>query len=183
MSRRFQRVLRGLLDAIGYEPAHRRVWIVAYGTATLFMVCCAILAFVVDLARNPGHDNYVKVEQLLADFEAVYLLHGGDLLPKFRTGFGPSVNARDILVAVRGRQQASVYLKDAGGEIWKVTPDRFFAPSTIPTEWHYQYKDGVLSGRWGFTVTPPTPPAPPGTRPVTVNDEFSVVLNDQSRMK
>ena len=46
-----------------------------------------------------------------------------------------------------------------------------------------QYKDRVLSGQWSFTIIPVTPPAPPGTRPATVNNEFSVVLDDRSRMK
>ena len=178
-----QRGLRGLLDAVGYESRHRMVWIVAYGSAAIFITCCTSLAFVNHLARNPGQDHYVKVEQLKADFDSVHVIPAANLFTKLRAPLGPLFTSRSIFVGTRGRERASVYLQDVSGQFWKLTPDRLLPP--VPplatrTQWHYWYDNGVLSGRWDIRGAGIIPK---GTSTWISDDEFSVVLNDQNRMK
>lgn len=183
MIQQVQRGFRGLLDAIGYEPAHRRVWFVSFGTAALVIACCSLLAFVVHRANNPGRDHYVKVEQLKADFDAVHAIPAANLFTKLRAPLGPLFASRSVFVGTLGHERATVYLQDISGQFWKVTPDRLFPPApplATRTHWSYWYSNGVLSGRWdirGGGITPK------GTSTWISDDEFSVVLNDQNRMK
>jgi hypothetical protein len=182
MIRRFQLALRGLLDAIGYEPEHRKVWIVAYVAAALAIACCAFLAYVVQRASNPGQDHYAKVEQLKADFDSVHGIPAANLFSKLRGPLGPLCKSRSVFAATRGRGRTSLYLQDVFGEFWKVTPDRFFGPMpplATRTQLRYWDSNGVLSGRWdirGGSILPP------GASTGVSDDEFSVVLDDRNRM-
>jgi hypothetical protein len=174
--RRFQIIVRSLADAAGYEKTQRKVWIVGLGAATLSITCCGFMSFVVRWFNEPGSDHYANAEQLKADFDAVHLIEAGQLFGRFRAGLGP-LSSRKVFVGTRGREQASLYLEDIYGEVWKVTPDRLFAPFTTPAQWHYSYRNGVASGRWDFTVRIAL-----GNKRI-VHDEFSVVLNNGNRMK
>ncbi|HWB14499.1 MAG TPA: hypothetical protein VG826_35065 [Pirellulales bacterium] len=172
--------LRALLVAIGYERAHRRVWIVAFGATALSISCCGLLAFAVQWFSDPGWDHYASVEQLKADFDSVHVIPAANFFTKLGAAVGPLLKSRSVLAATRKGDRASLYLQDIYGEFWKVTPERLFATPTAPARWALQYelRNGVLTGRWEITVS-----ATPSGWPAHANDEFSVVLDDRNRMK
>ena len=178
-----QFILRSLLAVIGYERAHRKVWLVAYGGTLLCVACCAFLALVLRWFTEPGADHYSTVEQLKADFDAVHVIPAANLFTKLRAPLGPVLKSSSVFAATLGRERVSLYLQDAYSGFWKITPERFFAPLpplATTTQWRYWYSNGVLSGRWDFTKVLVTPP---GTSTWVSHDKFSVVLDDRNRMK